>query len=536
MPNVLLRMPCSGRQTSRTRRAVCLATVLGTFATLPAYGFETELRADGMLMLGGRPFFPLGLVELGAAQYPDWNDRIRSSRANVVWDVEFAYADTFPKCSAVIDSAQSTGYALLVGSGDTWNWDNPQTPQFEVDRKLYEDEELSRLLECVGPLDASPILGFANRDEPSWTISRNMIGDIDQAHVFETYPQIRAALPQTIVAMNHAPTHLSRDFATWLAEIREYAAATDVVMHASYPYPAGPGTCSSFNVLGFPECSLDRLPIAADVFRLAINQPGQPLWMIVQAYKNIPFKEARWQAYASVIHGAKGIFWAGWNWVHPLGNGRDNWPVIEQVMREMSTWETYLAHSDLTGVRTSETNLEAAGKSNEIGKVVVFVVSRNGYAGTASIFLPGAGNRRVTVPHEGGRELFAVNGWITDEFDSYEGRVYAYTPAQLQEPTGAVTPFENPEPFRIHLHPNPTKGESEIIFFLSAQASVLLSVHDVTGRRIATLANLHLGPGRHALGWNGRDGWGLRVAPGSYFIRATTSRGERSTAKIVVRK
>jgi hypothetical protein len=74
----------------------------------------------------------VGLVELGASRYDDWNDRIRQSGANLVWDIELAYADTFPKCSDVLDSAAATGYRLLVGSGDTWNWDVWETPEYEV--------------------------------------------------------------------------------------------------------------------------------------------------------------------------------------------------------------------------------------------------------------------------------------------------------------------------------------------------------------------------------------------------------------------
>src|SRR5262245_16624548 len=84
----------------------------------------TTIRTDGLLNSNGSTVYPLGLVELGTYKYPDWNNRIRQSKANMVWDIEIAYSDTMPSCSAVVDSAEATGYYLLLGSGDTWNWDN----------------------------------------------------------------------------------------------------------------------------------------------------------------------------------------------------------------------------------------------------------------------------------------------------------------------------------------------------------------------------------------------------------------------------
>jgi len=48
---------------------------------------------------------------------------------------------------------------------------------------------------------------------------------------------------------------------------------------------------------------------------------------------------------------------------------------------------------------------------------------------------------------------------------------------------------------------------------------VEVSVYDVVGRRVKVLADGVQGPGRHSAVWDGRDGSGLHVRKGMYFVR-----------------
>ena len=48
---------------------------------------------------------------------------------------------------------------------------------------------------------------------------------------------------------------------------------------------------------------------------------------------------------------------------------------------------------------------------------------------------------------------------------------------------------------------------------------VVLSVHDVAGRRVRTLLDEHLEDGMHHVNWNGRDTVGRQLASGVYFYR-----------------
>ena len=68
-----------------------------------------------------------------------------------------------------------------------------------------------------------------------------------------------------------------------------------------------------------------------------------------------------------------------------------------------------------------------------------------------------------------------------------------------------------------------------IRFALPVGATVKLDVFDIQGRRLRTLQDGALPAGYDAVEWDGRDGAGIRVPPGTYFYRLTAGsfRAER---------
>jgi hypothetical protein len=403
---------------------------------------------------------------------------------------------------------------------------------------MYEPPELTRLLQCSAAYPGR-VISFANRDEPSWTIARHMVGDIDAAHVHATYAQLHAAAPGAIVSMNHAPAQLSGGLPQWKADLTAFALASDVSMFACYAYPAGPGTCTAYNVLGYPECKMDRLAQAADVMVGEIDRPGQPLWMIVQAFKGIPLKEARWEAWASVVHGATGLLWAGWNWVHPQGTGEENWPVTKQVMSEVSALQPFLVGRDVPGVFSNNPDVEVRALGDG-SKILVMAISRNGFTGQAGIQLPAAALGKVDVLYEN-RRLAAQSGWLTDSFAGYEAHLYSYRGAQSVYGTDAPVVAESVDRFGLGTRPNPSRGPTTVRFALPGPATVVFTVYDAAGRRVAVVgAGTTGGIGRDSLGRSRRRR--PRRRSGVYFLRATTSgrgghraRADPTLARILVK-
>jgi FtsP/CotA-like multicopper oxidase with cupredoxin domain len=96
-------------------------------------------------------------------------------------------------------------------------------------------------------------------------------------------------------------------------------------------------------------------------------------------------------------------------------------------------------------------------------------------------------------------------------------------------PAAVVAADSSPEPSHVELagvHPNPAVGSARIVFTLERSQDVELTVYDVTGRDVATLAQGRYAPGEHAATWDGRDRSGRQVGSGVYLYRLRT--GERT--------
>lgn len=507
---------------------LCLS---GSAAALP----NVNIGNDNVLRVDGQPFFPVGLLQLGNDDYPDWNDRIRQSGANAVWEIGYAFADSTPSCAAIRDSADATGYKLLIGSFDTWEWDDKTTPELEVAVDIYPADSLDTLLECFQSSDA--IISLANRDEPVWAQSQGNIGNIDSTHIFDTYAQLQQDAPNLPVFMNLAPVHASQDSATWIAELNEYRDAADIIMFSSYPYPAGPGTCSPKVIIGQPNCPMDRLPDGIDAFRANVARVDQPIFANIQAHKAIPTKEARWEAYVSIIHGATGVLWAGHNWTHPSGGGAENWDVIAPVIAEVASLQDVYVRPTIGAITSGSPDLDVLAKVGEgPGIGYIFAASRRGTTGNLVIDLPGAAPtlQWAEVLFEN-RWVPVSNGQIIDYFADYEAHVYRVDAATNPQPTSAQITSALPSvDFDARVLSNPVKDRARIWFRAPETATVEFAVYDITGRLIASPQPVRSGENGW-LTWDGRDR-GHAAPGGIYFLRGTSSTGERVTRRIVLRR
>jgi hypothetical protein len=94
---------------------------------------------------------------------------------------------------------------------------------------------------------------------------------------------------------------------------------------------------------------------------------------------------------------------------------------------------------------------------------------------------------------------------------------------------------KDPEGFALSLAqnaPNPFIGQTMIKFSVPRKMNVKLSVYDVSGRLVKTIAEGDMDPGEHSLAWDGRDASARSVSPGIYFLRMSTP--ERSMQKKMV--
>jgi hypothetical protein len=91
----------------------------------------------------------------------------------------------------------------------------------------------------------------------------------------------------------------------------------------------------------------------------------------------------------------------------------------------------------------------------------------------------------------------------------------AIVPTGVDETKSAV-----PTATRISsIYPNPFNPSTRIVFDLSVRARVELSIYDVSGRKVAVLADKDMEAGRYEVAWHGRTSGGAVAASGVYFCK-----------------
>ena len=100
------------------------------------------------------------------------------------------------------------------------------------------------------------------------------------------------------------------------------------------------------------------------------------------------------------------------------------------------------------------------------------------------------------------------------------------TPAAVPLPLPATTALSA-------ARPNPFSGTTRLTLALERAAEVEVTVHDLGGRRVATLFHGALPAGMHEFTWSGARADGAAAAHGVYFVQARVD-GERLTRKLVL--
>lgn len=83
--------------------------------------------------------------------------------------------------------------------------------------------------------------------------------------------------------------------------------------------------------------------------------------------------------------------------------------------------------------------------------------------------------------------------------------------------------------------PNPSSAGVDVALTANRDTDARVTVHDVSGRHVATPFEGPLDPGPHTITWDGRSAGGMRVPPGVYFIRVADERGVTSSRVAILR-
>jgi hypothetical protein len=78
---------------------------------------------------------------------------------------------------------------------------------------------------------------------------------------------------------------------------------------------------------------------------------------------------------------------------------------------------------------------------------------------------------------------------------------------------------DGPPTFGLNdVYPNPFSTHCTIRISTFTKEKVMLSIYDVTGRKVTSLVNDVLDPGVHNIHWDGKDFLGRRAAAGTYIV------------------
>jgi hypothetical protein len=122
-------------------------------------------------------------------------------------------------------------------------------------------------------------------------------------------------------------------------------------------------------------------------------------------------------------------------------------------------------------------------------------------------------------------------------FDSRENEVAANWPSLRISYTNTVdVPGETArgDIWLAPCRPNPAVREVLIWFELPARANALLEVRDLAGRRVVTLVEGAIEPGRHETEWNAMDERGVKVPAGVYFFRLVVDGRSNAVRRVVI--
>jgi hypothetical protein len=87
----------------------------------------------------------------------------------------------------------------------------------------------------------------------------------------------------------------------------------------------------------------------------------------------------------------------------------------------------------------------------------------------------------------------------------------------------------------VSTSPNPFNPNTRITFETAREELVTVQIHEVSGRRIRTLASRVCPPGRNHVTWDGRNDKGNLVAGGVYFV-ALRGREWQATGRALLLK
>lgn len=107
--------------------------------------------------------------------------------------------------------------------------------------------------------------------------------------------------------------------------------------------------------------------------------------------------------------------------------------------------------------------------------------------------------------------------WTNDHWSDYGRMFYEYEPVTQLDGQSGIT--QRPTSYDLSAYPNPFNPEVTIRIQIPEPGQLSLTIYDINGRKIRTLAKEHFPSGIQVIQWDGRDDSGEIVDTGVYLCR-----------------
>ena len=121
---------------------------------------------------------------------------------------------------------------------------------------------------------------------------------------------------------------------------------------------------------------------------------------------------------------------------------------------------------------------------------------------------------------EGSRQLFEISSEPYQNITLLSAELVTPDGESIEVVTGSEKETTLPGDYNLSQnYPNPFNPSTKISFEIPLAGNVALSIFDILGRRVRSLANERYEAGKHEMIWDGKDDSGSSVASGVYFYR-----------------
>lgn len=291
----------------------------------------------------------------------------------------------------------------------------------------------------------------------------------------------------------------------------------DTIDNRLYDYAHGVATDDSNNII-VTGCTGDPIGVGYDCFTVKYDSEGNIVWREItdDGFQSV--------AYSVAVDNSQNIFVTG---CCSIIEGDNDYFTVKYAPDGAILWQDTIKSSSSSDVAQSV----AVDNSNNI--IVTGFSSMDSNEDYLSVKYDSSGTilwqdaiDNGDHDHAYGVAVDNIDNVIVTGTSDIDGDPDFYTVKYVPVITGVPGDEElgtlTKNPVLNCVYPNPANPHMSISFTTDRSQEVRISVYDMTGRRVAVLADQVYGTGLHALEWDGDDTTGKAVSCGTYLVRMET--------------